>query len=286
MIIKMRPLLKNSIFLFTLFLSVQLNAKIPKKISPPDFSRKGNSCVKCHETLGDKLKKPLTEWRTSVHAKVGNNCNICHGGNSESDDKTTAKNKKNGFIGSPKGKEVLTFCGRGGCHTTELLQFERGPHYRSVLKDGIPNCTTCHGVHAIQRASANIIKDKACSDCHSIEYAKDIIKSIGAIETGLRGIQGNIDFLVKNHADVEDIERRLDRTTRLFRQLLHVFSSVEIRSTKKIIELEITNLINESGSKVALTQRLNLLYILTVLFGISIIIAFLIYSIYMIYKRR
>ncbi len=247
---------------------------------------KTDYCVECHNYLTGKLQTPVPRWRSSVHYKAGISCSSCHGGNPGINDMRRSKAARYKFISYPKKEKVAKFCGREGCHTLQSLQFEAGPHYQSVLKSGKPGCSTCHGAHAIMKASADIIKERTCSRCHGAKHTQEIISSINTIEKGLSEVALNIDLLKKNQAEVTALEKRFERTRKLYRELLHVFSKAKLRTSQKIIELEITNLKTDSGSKVALTKRLDLLYLLTVIFCILTIAGFLAYSIFMVYRRK
>jgi hypothetical protein len=275
-------ILTASVILFT---ATSLNAENKNRDASKTVPKK-DYCVECHSKLSGKLQTPVPQWKSSVHHEAGISCSRCHGGNPGINNRKKSKAARYKFAGSPKKKKIVEFCGREGCHTLQRLQFEIGPHFKSVQKSGKPGCSTCHGDHSILKASADIIKDKACSRCHTAEYAREVLSSINSINKGLSGVAKNIEFLKKNQAEVTSLEKRLERTRQLFRELLHVFSKAEMRTTRKIIELEISNLQTDSGSRVALTERLDLLYILTVLFSIFTIIGFLVYSIYMFYRRK
>ncbi len=247
---------------------------------------KKNYCIECHNYLTGRLQKPVAGWNVSIHQEAGITCNKCHGGNPHINDKNRSKAAAYRFVGSPKREEVVKMCGREGCHTLQRLQFEIGPHYKSVLRSGKPGCSFCHGSHSVKIASPNIIKEKACTQCHKADYARDILQSINTIDKGISGVAQNIDYLIDNQAEVFYLQDRLGRVKQLFRALLHVFSKADLQSTKKIIELEIENLRTDSGSKVALFRRLDLMYLLTLLFSLITIVGFLVYTIYMLYRRK
>ncbi len=255
---------------------------IPESPSPEE----GNSCLDCHENLKGRLYQPVVEWKKSVHYTVGNKCNLCHGGNPAINDAELSKSREYHFIGKPDKDVITDFCGRGGCHATALIQFKKGPHYQSVLETNQPNCTHCHGVHNIQRSSVNIITEKDCTGCHSVEYSRAIVEDIKSIETSIDSIQENINFLEKKYADVSDIQERLDRTRHIFHQLVHVFSAEEMKTNKRILELEIENLERDSLTKVAMLKRLDIFYIIMAAFGLSVIVGISFYTIYMYSKRR
>lgn len=245
-----------------------------------------NSCVYCHQNLEGRTGATVEEWKTSVHAEVGSKCQTCHGGNPNEFDREEAKSSKHHFIGRPDKKQIVAFCGRGGCHSTELAHFKRGPHYKTVLQVNEPNCTTCHGVHDIQRSSIDILKSENCTQCHNSSYAEEIIEAIGSVEKGIDQVDANIQFLGTQHANIESIQQRLEKTRSLFNELVHVFSKEDIKSTKKIVELEIQNLQTESQSKVALSKRLDLLYYIMLILGLAMILSFSVYTVYMYSQRR
>jgi len=272
--------------IFLLMISGNLSAQKKNAIPPAVNPEKGNSCIDCHSKLTGNLRQPVLDWKKSVHAAVGNRCNICHGGNPDMKDKNQAKSVKYHFIGKPNKKTVTEFCGRGGCHAVDLEQFKQGPHYQAVLKTGVPNCTTCHGIHEIHKTSIKVISETSCSKCHPVAYSREIIKMITDIDASISVIKKRTEFLRSKHAEVTDIENRLSDTRHLFHQLVHVFSREDMKSTKRIIQLEVRNLDENTESKVTQIKRLNMLYIIMVFFGLIIIIAILFYTIIMYTKRR
>ncbi len=247
-----------------------------------------NQCIQCHEGFGGKLGAPVTEWKRSVHAKAGNECNICHGGNPDETDKKLAKDKKFDFAGRPDNKTITDFCGRGGCHQTALEQFKRGPHYQSVLKTGRPSCTTCHGVHDIQRSSRSIMTDSMCAaqGCHQAGYSRELVKTVYGIDDGLAALDKNVKYLKEKQGETAMLEKRIAATRHLFHQLVHVFSSEDMKTTKRIIDLEIVNLQNDIGGKVVLIKRLDMLFLIMVVFGLLIVVGVSSYTIFMYSRRR
>lgn len=284
---KIRAYITAASFFIMAFSAINLySAEEIDDIELPKSADKGNYCLQCHSVLSGRLSKPVSEWKKSVHAVAGNNCNLCHGGNPAVNNKLLAKGKKYHFIGKPNNKVITAFCGRGGCHETALKQFKRGPHYRSVLRSYHPNCTDCHGTHGIQRSSRDIITDKTCSSCHPVAYSKSIIKSITEIDTGIKDISNNLEYLRSKYVDIENLQERLDKARHLFHQLVHVFSSDEINYTKKIVELEIANLNSESKSRVTMARRLDFLYLTSLILGLIIVAGVLSYVIIMYSQRR
>jgi len=287
----MKNFFRFSTFFLAFFFYLSMNSfaadkKDISKLSASAKSKNKSKCVVCHSTLSGKLKKPVSLWEKSVHAKNGNECNICHGGNPNSMDKAVAKSSKFNFVGKPDNKKIVAFCGRDGCHATALEQFKRGPHYQSVLKTREPSCISCHGIHNIQKSSLQIINDKSCSKCHPAKYAKAIVKSISVIENDISSIQSNIDYLTKKNINISKFQKNLDRARHLFHQMVHVFSKEDIKSTKTIIELQLQNLKSESKQQVGFSKRLDIFYIMMVIFGLTIAILFVVYTMFMFIRRN
>ena len=109
-------------------------------------------CIQCHSTLPGALGEPVKMWRGSVHEENGIACNMCHGGDPK--DAANAMSKDRGFLGAPKETDIPAFCGR--CHIGVLKDYLASPHGRALGKGG-PTCVTCHGNHAVKRASLDII---------------------------------------------------------------------------------------------------------------------------------
>ena len=66
---------------------------------PPDEK---DYCVICHEGQEvERVKKPVAEWRSSVHGGAGKRCSSCHGGNPALNDKLLAHAPASGFRGRP-----------------------------------------------------------------------------------------------------------------------------------------------------------------------------------------
>ncbi len=248
---------------------------IPAAIS----SVSGNYCVECHKKLEGTLKAVVDDWKKSIHYQLGNNCNICHGGNPEINDKRLSKSKEFFYFGKPRKKQMVALCVRGDCHSSSLYQFKKGPHYASVLQTGEPNCVSCHGQHYIRASSRNVLTDKACSACHDIEYSRRIINSIFAIEDELVDVEKKIEFLKEKNVDMIGEEDKISSVKHLFYQLVHVFSTSDILFTKKMVELELKSIKENLLTRIAIVKSLEFLYFFSVGFSIVIIFAFAIYAI-------
>lgn len=254
----------------------------PNEVAPPDDAAdkdRGNACYECHKDLQGKLQAPAMEWEKSIHGKSGKNCNICHGGNPSINDAKKSKAREFRFTGKPDRKMIPMFCGKGECHGTALLQFKKGPHFGSVQKKGEPNCVSCHGSHGIQRSSAGILTDKACAACHPAEYSRKLVGEIFKTEKEIEAINADIIYIQGKGVEVKDMEARLANIRHLFHQMVHIFSVEDMKYTGKIMDLEIKSAKAELFSKVSVTRRLDLLYVLTLSICLIIVLGFGIYTV-------
>ena len=251
--------------------------------APPDAK---NYCADCHQGLAGGLKKPVDDWKGSVHAGPGKTCSSCHGGDPGALDKVKAKRGAAPFTGRPALKQIPDFCGRAGCHVEALEQFKRGPHYLSVLKKDEPNCVTCHRSHNIERISVATRSERSCTPCHTVEFSRDIVSMIEKVDTGINNIDFKIKYLKGKHLEVENLEKRLASVRHLFHILVHVFSRQDMESSRNIITMEISSLDADTRTKVSLIQRMDILYIIMVGFGLIIIFGISIYTLVMYGKRR
>ncbi len=246
---------------------------------------KTDYCVDCHGKLGNAAAI-VGAWEKSVHGKSGKTCNMCHGGNREVNDSRLAKLKQYGYTGKPDKRMKLAFCGRKECHEVALQQFQRSPHYGSVMKTGEPGCTSCHGIHNIQRTSINIISDKTCSGCHPVDYSREIIASVFAIEKDIDELQKDIRFLEGKKANVTVEKEGLVKTRSLFHQLVHVFSRQDILFTRKVVELEIKSIKDDVSAKKNTVRRMELFFFFTLLFSLLTTLGIGVYIIVVLAKRK
>ncbi len=132
-----------------------------------------DQCYNCHAQLDGRVKAPADLFKNDIHFKKGIACAACHGGDSKEEDMDKAMNKNAGFIGVPKGAQVLKICAK--CHSTEYTKLMGSVHGESSTGKGIiiNNCVTCHGIHNIipvkspgsKVSGANIVN--TCSGCHN-----------------------------------------------------------------------------------------------------------------------
>ena len=150
-----------------------------------------NACIECHTSaaMREDLKGIPGQWRRSWHFQNDVDCQACHGGDVE--DATMSMSHKRGFMGSPKDKEVPQFCGK--CHIGILATYTDSGHGKVFMATGEgPNCVTCHGSHAIQKASISIINEQLCTKSHSYERAKLMRQALFLVDNKIVEIEGKL----------------------------------------------------------------------------------------------
>ncbi len=140
---------------------------LPQEIESKD------QCYNCHAQLDGKFKAVADMFKNDIHFRKGVTCASCHGGDSREEDMDKAMNKSIGFLGVPKGGEVLKICAK--CHANEYNSLIKSVHGESSTGKGIiiNNCVTCHGIHNIVPVKSpgskvngeNIVN--TCGGCHS-----------------------------------------------------------------------------------------------------------------------
>jgi predicted CXXCH cytochrome family protein len=156
-----------------------------------------NSCVDCHNELGDEFQELVESFEGDIHQQFGLSCVDCHGGNPEEDDFDLAKDES--FKGIPERPQIPQFC--ASCHSDSSYMRRFNPSLRvdqeyiywtsehgQLLKKGdtkVAVCTDCHNTHGIQASTHpkswtfpwNI--PQMCGRCHSDQsYMKDYRISI------------------------------------------------------------------------------------------------------------
>ncbi len=220
------------------------------------------TCGKCHADAehmkgfkrADGSPLPTTqlaEYRKSVHGKAllergdvgAAACNDCHGNHSAM---------------PPEVASVSQICRT--CHAGNGMLFDGSRHKQVFAEHGWPECDTCHGKHAIQKTSDDMLSTKAgglCADCHA-EYAKDnpdcvatadyfhetIVEFVEADEH----YEGYIEELAKRGLDVEPMSQQLNElndSLKKARSFIHAFNLSDFReatepgkvATKKLEDL-------------------------------------------------
>lgn len=132
-----------------------------------------DQCFNCHAQLDGRVKAPADMFKNDIHFRKGVTCASCHGGDSKEEDMDKAMNKSIGFIGVPKGAQVLKICAK--CHNAEYTALSKSVHGESSTGKGmiVSNCVTCHGIHNIvpvkspgSKVNGSSIV-QTCAGCHS-----------------------------------------------------------------------------------------------------------------------
>lgn len=151
-----------------------------------------NSCIECHEMMGDELAAPVEAYKLDIHQQFGLSCSDCHGGNPAEEEVSLAKDES--FKGVPRREQIPEFC--ASCHSDSNYMRRFNPSLRvdqediywtsehgQLLKKGdtkVAVCTDCHNTHGIQAATHpkswtfpwNI--PQMCGRCHSDQsYMRD-----------------------------------------------------------------------------------------------------------------
>jgi len=150
---------------------------------PPE----GNSCIECHQGIGDpRVTPPAEKFPQDIHLAKGILCQDCHGGDPKNFDPQGSMNRAKGFIGKPRHEAIPQLCGR--CHSNAAYMKRFNPtirvdqvqeYFTSVhgkrLRQGdqkVATCISCHDVHKIraikdQQAWTYPVKVvETCSRCH------------------------------------------------------------------------------------------------------------------------
>lgn len=183
------------------------------------------SCVACHEGLGGELAAPVAQWKESIHARNGIDCASCHGGDPAVSGQE-AMSPEHGFRGVPGETEVPGFCGR--CHPGVEEDYRDSAHGRK-LGHGGPQCVTCHGAHAVVKASPAIINRTRCTTCHSYGRADEIKSALVRTDALISRIDGRIAGFHRIGYATKDLEERLFQVRNEFHRLFHTIDVERIR---------------------------------------------------------
>jgi hypothetical protein len=147
-----------------------------------------NTCLSCHLKLEDSaLAAPARAYQDDVHAAKGFGCVECHGGDATLDDERGSMSPARGYIGRPRGRQVLEVCSR--CHSDagfmrkynpslrvdQATEYATSVHGQRLLKGDtkVATCASCHHPHNIRqpgdtRSSVNPVNvAETCGACHA-----------------------------------------------------------------------------------------------------------------------
>lgn len=146
------------------------------------------ACKRCHFTNYTKSLDSIHFQALSSGEQAGPVCTDCHGAHT---------------VKSASEQRAAMGAACGTCHTTIYQDYSNSVH-GSALRDenngDVPTCTTCHGVHSIQKAvsaSFRLNSTDLCAGCHSNE---ELMKKYGisanVTQTYLNDFHGKTTFLV------------------------------------------------------------------------------------------
>ncbi len=173
-------------------------------------------CLQCHGGQEGRLSAPIGKWQTSIHAANGVSCHDCHGG--DPTDFAMAMDPSRGFIGVPAYADVPAFCGR--CHLGVREDYEESAHGKALNRGG-PQCVLCHGNHAVQKATIELINEQSCTRCHSYDRAAKVKAAISQTEKSIQTLEGQISELHRVGIDTEKMSGKLFASRNDFRRLFH-----------------------------------------------------------------
>ena len=206
--------------LFSLLVLALLAPAVPVHSAAPAET----VCIQCHGGQPGRLGAPVREWPGSVHQQSGISCHDCHGG--DPTDFAMAMSPQRGFLGKPAYEKVPEFCGR--CHVGVLADYQQSAHGRKLAQGGA-QCVMCHGSHAVQAASLELINERDCSRCHTYERAAVIRAALAETDARLAGLGGEFERLKRLGVGVEGLNGKLfDLRNRFHR----VFHSVEVEKVR------------------------------------------------------
>lgn len=182
-------------------------------------------CIQCHGGQAGALGAPVEAWRGSVHAENGISCHGCHGG--DPTDFAMAMSPERGFVGVPAEAEVPDFCGR--CHVGVKEDYLQSKHGQA-LGEGGPTCVTCHGNHAVARATADLINEEDCSRCHEYGRAEEIKAAVTETDRMIAELDADLAGLHRVGITTGAMEGRLFSLRNEFHRLFH---SVDVELVRK-----------------------------------------------------
>lgn len=183
------------------------------------------SCVQCHAPMPGHLGEPVELWQGSIHQHNGISCHGCHGG-----DPTLmnmdAMSVEAGFLGVPAAVETPGFCGR--CHVGVEENYRASAH-GLALGAGGPDCVICHGSHAVELASLDLINPQDCSRCHDYGRAGELRSAMEQTESLVQVVDGDIHRLRRIGIATNDLQGSLFSLRNDFRRLSHSVDVEKVR---------------------------------------------------------
>ncbi len=185
-----------------------------------------SSCVECHRPQPGALGDPVGQWEGSIHQRHGINCSSCHGG-----DPTImsmeAMSLEKGFLGVPAEDDIPSFC--GSCHAGVMEDYLLSAHGQALGAGG-PHCVTCHGNHAVELASLDIINRDLCTRCHEYGQADEMKSAMAKVDDKISSLQEETRRLRKLGFATEKIKNSIFSVRNQFHQLFHTVNVETVRS--------------------------------------------------------
>jgi hypothetical protein len=182
-------------------------------------------CLQCHGGQQGRLGEPVPLWRESIHAANGNSCHGCHGG--DPTDMAAAMSPERGFVGVPAEEEIPEFCGR--CHVGVKEDYLQSAHGQALGAGG-PQCVTCHGNHAVKKASLDLINPQDCSRCHEYGRAEELKAAMVETDGRFGALEADLAELKRRGQDVKTLQEGLFAARNDFHRLFH---SVDVDQVKQ-----------------------------------------------------
>jgi hypothetical protein len=206
-------------------LAIMLLFPLPASAADTGSGKQETVCLQCHGDQSGMLGKSVTLWRKSIHAANNISCHDCHGG--DPSDSDNAMNPERGFLSVPEEKAIPAFCGR--CHVGVREDYLASDHGQA-LGDGGPQCVTCHGNHAVRRASLELINQQTCTQCHSFKRAAIIKGALVDTDGKITTLEQNLAELRRVGISVKSMEGQLFALRNDFHRLFHSVDVKKVRS--------------------------------------------------------
>jgi hypothetical protein len=249
-------------------------------ISGSGQRKQSTSCIECHEGLQEAMVRPVALWRQSIHAANGVSCAGCHGGNPDIQD-MQAMSPKNGFLGVPKPEGIPDFCGR--CHPGVKEDYLASAHGRALAARG-PQCVTCHGSHAVERASLHLISPDSCTRCHGFERAAEIREALSETDDRITALEQRLQHFHRMGIDVNDLRGKLFESRNTFHRLFHSVDVKKVRTSTGKIQSRIEAIREQAESIDRLLDRRKQAGAVVV--GLLLLVTFLFFYLRHAYKKE
>jgi hypothetical protein len=232
-----------------LFLSLAGLIAVPEAILAQE-----TVCIECHQAHPGRLGDPVEAWRGSVHAANGVSCHGCHGG--DPTDFAMAMNPERGFVGVPAEEEIPDFCGR--CHVGVVEDYLNSAHGQALGVGG-PQCVTCHGNHAVRKATPDLINPQDCARCHEYGRAEEIKTAVMETDRMITALGDDLNSLHRLGIASKEMEDRLFSLRNRFHRVFHTVEVDKVRQVTGGIQQEL-ELVRNKVDEIRETLRQRKIY--------------------------